>query len=162
MGDACVFEFMSEPSYGRVGQSGGRSLSVFADGRIVRRRFYFDYDEPELANEELLATVPELADAVMEIVRRHSPRLEPVPEYLDDGSFDGSYYVFRFGGKRIRALNIHRPRPRAPWMNPLDEQDSLREIFTYQNLVLDAYDEIAAKIRSYGIPSTEKDLPDFS
>ena len=144
MGSTCIFEYMSTPSFGCAGMPGGYSICVFKSGDVVQREYVFGDKEPKA--EVILATMPELAKTIQTIVSSHSDDLKFIPNNLDNGTLDGSYNCFKFGGKRISAWTIqrtdleeiHRRNPRY--------YEAYKENMIFENLVLDIYDEIAAEI----------------
>ncbi len=148
-GSACIFEYRTTPSFGYDGMPGGYSIGVFDSGDVVRREFSFGDERPR--EETILATVPELAEAIQTIISRRSRELKSVPERLHNGTLDGSHDCFLFGDKRISARTIQRTDPREVRRENPRYYRKYKDNMKYENLVLDVCDEIAAEISRHGV-----------
>ena len=145
----CIFEYKSVPSRGFSGGPGGWSISVYGSGDVIERKYRIRRKEPE--SESLLANAPELSEAILAIIRRHSARLQAIPDSLNNGSRDGTMQFFTFGDRKISALNIGRTDPAEAQRRNPGYYERFRDNIAHENAVLDIYDEIAAEIKQRGI-----------
>ena len=139
MDNECIFEYKSTVCYGCVGMPAGRSIGVYRNGDVVKRQYVIGDDAPQ--KETVLATVPELAKAIQDIINRHAEELAQIPNQLNNGTLDGSEDCFVFGNKTITAWTIQRTAP-----SEMEQCDEYRDNCIHENLVLDIYDEIARAI----------------
>ncbi len=147
MDGKCIFEYKSVPTYGRVGMPGALSVRVLDSGAVVRTEYVIGRDAPR--EETVLATIPELAREIEGIIARRAEELAAMPDTLHNGSYDGALQVFRFGGKRISALNISRCDPEEVRKRNPRYYERFRENMERENLVLDIYNEIASAINRF-------------
>lgn len=143
----CIFEYKTSPSFGYKGMPGGYSVSVYANGSIVERDFWWAIRIPK--TETILSNDPDLAKTIKSIIRRHSEQLKTIPNNLNNGTLDGSHECFRFGRKRIGTWTIHRTDPLEVQQSNPSYYEEYQENMLFENLVLDIYDEIATEINKH-------------
>lgn len=147
MKNICIFEFKTIASFGCIGMPSGYSVCVFSNGDVVKRKFIFWDDHPK--QEKVLANIPELAKTIRSVIRQHSAELKTIPSSLYNGSDDGSVEYFKFGGKRISALNIHHTDLSEVRQQNTQYYEAYLDNMQFENLVLDIYDEIAKEFNKY-------------
>ncbi len=143
----CIFEYKTIASFGCAGMPGGYSVCVFSNGDVVKREFILGDEHPK--QEIVLANIPELAKTIRSVIRQHSADLKSIPSSLYNGSDDGSVKYFKFGGKRISALNIHRIDLSIIRQQNPQYYEAYIDNMQFENLVLDIYDEIAKEFNKY-------------
>lgn len=136
-----LFEYRRERSYGFDGGPGGSSIVVFEDGTVVRRHFIFGHKE--MASENIIAIIPKIVVRIEKILKSHYDDLKVIPSCLDNGSLDGSFSYFQFGGKAIRSLNIHRSKISEVESRNPDYYRRYKDNMIYENMVLDINNEIS-------------------
>ena len=141
-----IFEFKSKSYWGRPGMPNGHSVTVYKAGFVVTREFIKPVCVP--SKEIVLAFSPDLAARIQTIIQHFSDKLETIPNDLDNGSCDGAYELFRFGEKKINALNICRTTlSELQRIKPGEcYYEEIRDNMFYENMVLDIYDDIATVI----------------
>ena len=142
-----LFEYRIRPSFGRAGEPGGYSISVYGKGEVIRREYLFGSDHPN--SEATVAAMPELAEAVQAIIMRYSETLKTIPNTLDNGSCDGSQIVFVFGRKTICTWNPVRLDPSALRRNDPEYYERYKDVVEQENIVLDVYEAIAREIKRF-------------
>ena len=148
MDSACIFEFCSRPSRGFVGQPGGRSVSVYANGDVFVRSFVIGEKDP--VRERLAAASPALAETVQSILERHADAIAALPEHLDTGVCDGNMQFFSFGGKRVGGVMITRKDPEEVRRRNPRYYERCGAMIACTNTMLDIYNEIAAAVNACG------------
>lgn len=141
---AVIFEYKSEATWGRTGMPSGESITVYKDGKVIYREYIMGEKEPVLEVE--IAILPKLAMDIQEVLDQHVKEIKQIPSSIDNLSCDGAYDLFRFGRKKISALNIKR--------NNLAEVDRLNpyySVMVYENMVLDIFDVIGDILEGYNI-----------
>ena len=136
-----LFEYRREPSCGFVGGPGGSSIVVFEDGSIVRRHLIFGHNE--MASQKIIAVDPKIVVRIEKVLKSHYDDLKMIPNRLNNGSMDGSFSYFQFGGKTIRSLNISRTKISEVESRNPDYCKKYKENMIYENMVLDINNEIS-------------------
>lgn len=149
MGARLLFQFKSTPSYGFFGMSGGSSISVYSNGKVIERKYVMGNNKA--IEERTMACVPELAEIIECLMISNKGALDKIPENLNNGSLDGSHDCFKFGDKSISSWNISRcDEEEVKEKNPsyyLNYRDNME----YENLVIEIYNEIANAVNTYVI-----------
>lgn len=146
MGDGCLFEHRMEPRPGD-----GRAVPCISsvrlgeDGRVTIRLFAPGEGSPRF--ELLVATRPDLADAVRAIADRHGDALSGLPTDVRVAGLDGTERTIRIGGTEVATRGLRRGSDAGDGGGRTPGAIALRQMAT----LLDAYDEVAVEFVNRGI-----------
>ena len=147
MGARLLFQFRSTPSYGFFGMSGGSSISVYSNGKVIERKYVMGNNKA--IEERTVACVSELAEIIECLIISNKDVLDKIPENLNNGTLDGSHDCLKFGDKGISAWSIHlcdieevKERNPSYYLHYKDNME-------YENMVVSIYNEIANTINTY-------------
>lgn len=128
-------------------------LVVYSDGKVETwRKVDRNGLLAPLGNIYKCVSDLQIADQVKNILQRRKAVINALPNFTDNGSFDGYKDSFWFRGKQVVTWNIERHSSvRSPatgnstceWLEKLDR--NLR----YENSICDIYNEIAEVINKY-------------
>ena len=147
MGVRLLFQFKSTPSYGFFGMSGGSSISVYSNGKVIKRKYVMGNNKA--VEEQTIACIPEMAEIIECLIISHKEELDEVPENLCNGSLDGTHDCFKFGEKSISSWNIRKCDIEEVKERNLSYYTYYKDNMEYENTVIEIYNEIANTINSY-------------
>ena len=97
-----LFQYTSKPSYGKSGDDGGYSITIYADGRYVHEKYQIGNRECVSRTVELLPE--EALDTVINLMINVESMIMSFPDRVI-GCCDGDIYTFKFGTKEVVADN---------------------------------------------------------
>lgn len=147
MGVKLLFQYKSTPSFGFFGTPGGSSLSVYSNGKVVKRNYVFG--ENRATDVQQIACVPEMAERIECLLISYKDELAKIPEKLNNGTLDGSHDCFRFGEKSITSWTIHKCNLEEVKERNPSYYNCYKDNMIFENLVIEIYNEIAMVINSY-------------
>ncbi len=98
--DDVLFHYSKGPSYGKPGDDGGHSTTIFIDGRVLREKYEFGSDQS--VSQETAWLSDNDVMKILNIMEKYGDEIESYPEKMYS-CCDGDMYKFIFGSKAIEG-----------------------------------------------------------
>jgi hypothetical protein len=98
--DGILFYFSKKPSFGKRGDDGGHSTTIYIDGKVLREKYEFG-NSKSVSQETIILSDDDIIK-ILTIIDKFSDEIESYPEKMYS-CCDGDMYKFVFGTKTIEG-----------------------------------------------------------
>ena len=100
-------------AWGYVGADGGWSFDLFGNGKLYLRKLRISRNDStdDVSNEKVIDVSQEAVRELRAYLARNAASIKNLPSKTYNGSLDGGFDIFTFGGKITESLNIYRHPP---------------------------------------------------
>ena len=133
-------------------EDAGFSLRLFADGTVIAQTYSLDVKRnPTILRSERACLSGETVGKITRVLAGYAKEIGALPESTFNGSLDGEFHDFVFGGKYISTLNIRRTdRMDVMRDNPAYYED-YRFNMENENIILDIFTRITDAMKQDGV-----------
>jgi hypothetical protein len=100
--DDILFYFSKKPSFGKQGDDGGYSTTIFIDNRVLREKYEFGNNK-SVSQETIILSDDDMSK-LLDIMDKYGDEIESYPEKMYS-CLDGDMYKFAFGTKVIELAS---------------------------------------------------------
>ena len=148
--EGILFGYAQLSTCGFYGDMGGFSFIIYDCGKVEIREYLF----PDLLAEERLYNVPESCIyRIKELYHNSRDEIETL-ELPSNGSYDGSFNHFFFGGQWLSGLNVYYRDENAvsdTHKNDPKKAERLLSVTHDENKVLRYFDMVCGILKEYDI-----------
>lgn len=147
--DMKIFSYRVCPACGREGDDGGFSVELYGNGNL-RYCVYKFSDEIQLM--QMFKLSRETVYAIYHLIETRQSELETMPEYLNNGSYDGEineFEFFRCG--RITAMNIQEVFVKGMILKNYSYYQEFKENMKRENTIMKLFKEICKVLKKTGV-----------
>lgn len=130
----------------------GFSVRLFADGTIIYQTYSLDVKRlPVIKSSRRVTLCAETVGKITRILAGYAKEIDTLPEFTNNGSYDGSFNDFVFSGKYVSSLNIWRTDVMDISRDYPDYYEKYRFDMADENTVLDIFTRIIEAMREDGV-----------
>lgn len=133
-------------------EEAGFSFRLFADGTVIVQTYSLNVKrEPTIRNSERTSLSEETVGKIARVLAGYAKEIEALPEFTDNGSFDGTFYDFVFSGKYVSTLNIQRTDMVDIILDNPEYYEQYRFNMADENMILDLFTRITDAMKKDGV-----------
>lgn len=129
-------------------EDAGFSVRLFANGTVIYQTYMLNIKrDPTILLSRRVKLSGDTVSRITRTLAGYAREIDALPEFTNNGSFDGSFYDFVFCGKYISSLNIRRTDMLDAISFYPDYYEKYRFDMADENTILDIFTRINQAMR---------------
>ena len=148
-----LFGYYVHPLFVGAGwEDAGFSVRLFPNGTVIYQTYSLSEKfEPTIKCSGRATVSENTINQIKRILAGYAKDISALPEFTDNGSCDGSFYDFVFGGKLVSTLNIRRTDLTKEMLSDPGYYERYRFAMADENTVLDIFTRITDAMKQDGV-----------
>ena len=148
-----IFGFYNHAAFAAPeAENGGFSVRLFANGTVLYQTYSLNAKcEPTIKESDRAVLSDGTVSRITRALAGYSKEIDALPEYTNNGSYDGTFYDFVFCGKYVSSINIQRTDLSEVMRENPDYYEKYRFDIADENTILDIFTRIAESMLEDGI-----------